>query len=130
MKNKFPNCGIKALPHIDSKVKWFKDKYVVVSEMVNKTLGFQWDDKTKMVQCEKQSFADFVKNHPKAGGLRRTPFPCLDRLDHVFGDDRANGIASKLPDDSFKNLEEIVNLVNDNSDDDGLTQPPTAKKMP
>ncbi|KAK1391808.1 hypothetical protein POM88_010864 [Heracleum sosnowskyi] len=129
MNNKFPNCGLKALPHIDSKVKWFKDKYVVVSEMVNKTSGFQWDDKTKMIQCEKQAFDDFVKNHPKAGGLWRTPFPYLEKLDNVFGVDRANGIASELPEDSINNLEEIVNLANDNSDDDGLPQPPAAKKI-
>ncbi|XP_074366131.1 uncharacterized protein LOC141707061 [Apium graveolens] len=116
LNNKFPNYGLKAFPHIDSKVKWFKDKYAVVSEMVNKTSGFQWDDKTKMIQCEKQAFDYFLKNHPKAGGLLRTPFPYLDKLDHVFGIDRANGMSSELPEDSIKNLEEIVNLDNDKSE--------------
>ncbi|XP_074331601.1 uncharacterized protein LOC141668567 [Apium graveolens] len=129
LNNKFPNCGLKAFPHIYSKVKWFKDKYAVVSEIVNKISGFQLDDKTKMIQCEKQAFDDFLKNHPKAGGLWRTPFPYLDKLDHVFGIDRANGMASELPEDSIKNLEEIVNLDNDKSDDDSVPQPPNAKKI-
>ncbi|KAK1381065.1 hypothetical protein POM88_027809 [Heracleum sosnowskyi] len=104
MNNKFPNSGLKALPHIDSKVKWFKDKYVVISEMI-------------------------LSRITQAGGLWRTPFPYLEKLDHVFGVDRANGIASELPEDSINNLEEIVNLANDNSDDDGLPQPPAAKKI-
>ncbi|KAL8114152.1 hypothetical protein AgCh_021137 [Apium graveolens] len=70
-----------------------------------------------------------LSNHPKAGGLWRTPFPYLDKLDHVFGIDRANGMASELPEDSIKNLEEIVNLDNDKSDDDSVPQPPNAKKI-
>ncbi|KAL2930510.1 ATP-dependent DNA helicase II subunit 1, partial [Bienertia sinuspersici] len=49
LNNKFPNYGLKAIPHIESKFKWFKDKYTVVSEMVNKTSGFQWDDGNKMI---------------------------------------------------------------------------------
>ena len=61
LNTKFPGCGLKAIPHIESKFKWFKDKYAVVSEMVNKTSGFQWDDQTKMIQCEKQAYDDFCK---------------------------------------------------------------------
>lgn len=129
LNTKFPGCDLKAMPHIESKLKWFKDKYAVVSEMVNKTSGFQWNDQTKMIQCEKQAYDDFCKNHPKAGGLWRTPFPYLDKLDIIFGIDRANGIASELPEDSINNLEDIVNLSNDNSDDDSLPQPPAAKKI-
>ncbi|KAL1823642.1 hypothetical protein ACET3Z_010420 [Daucus carota] len=89
----------------------------------------EWDDQTKMIQCEKQAYDDFCKNHPKAGGLWRTPFPYLDKLDIIFGLDRANGTASELPEDSINNLEDIVNLANDESDDESPPQPPVAKKI-
>ncbi|XP_057247442.1 uncharacterized protein LOC130589851 [Beta vulgaris subsp. vulgaris] len=144
LNTKFPGCGLKAVPHIESKSKWFKDKYAVVFEMLNKTSGFQWDDQTKMIKCERQAYDDFCKTHPKAGGLWKTPFPYLDKLDDIYGIDRANGLASELPEDSITNLEkETVNLNDDNSDDDSIdisqspysavndtsSQPPPAKKM-
>ncbi|KAL2897700.1 HMG-CoA reductase inhibitor bumarsin [Bienertia sinuspersici] len=104
LNTKFPGCGIKAIPHIESKFKWFKDKYAIVSEMVNKISGFQWDEKTSTIQCERQAYDDFCKTHPKAGGLWKTPFPYLSKLDDIFGVDRANGLASELPEDSIHNL--------------------------
>ena len=58
---KFPACGLKAVPHIESKVKWFKDKYAVVNEMIIRTSGFKWDDEKKMIQCERQAYDDFCK---------------------------------------------------------------------
>ncbi|KAL2940293.1 HMG-CoA reductase inhibitor bumarsin [Bienertia sinuspersici] len=143
LNTKFPGCGIKVIPHIESKFKWFKDKYAIVSEMVNKTSGFQWDEKTSTIQCERQAYDDFCKTHPKAGGLWKTPFPYLSKLDDIFGVDRANGLASELPEDSIHNLEkEVVPLDND-SDNEDLSftrspasatdytqpQPPPAKRM-
>ncbi|KAK9714721.1 hypothetical protein RND81_06G114600 [Saponaria officinalis] len=143
LNNKFPGCGLKDVPHIESKYKWFKYKYPVVSKMVSGTSGFQWDDQTKMIKCERQAYEDFCKTHPKAGGLWRTPFPYLEKLDEVFGLNRATGITSELPNDSINNLEqETVNLDNDSDDDDTSiyqshfsvasdtqSQPPPAKKM-
>ncbi|KAL2942839.1 Apolipophorin-3 [Bienertia sinuspersici] len=61
LNNKLLDCGLKANPHIESKFKCFKDKYTVVSKMVNKTLGFQWDDNNKMIKCERQAYDDFCK---------------------------------------------------------------------
>ncbi|KAK9688648.1 hypothetical protein RND81_09G000800 [Saponaria officinalis] len=122
----------------------FPDKYAIVSELVNKTSGFQWDDQSKMIKCERQAYEDFCKTHPKAGGLWMTLFLYLDKLDEVFGVDRATGISSELPDDSITNLEnETIDLDNDNSDDDNVyvyqsplsfptddqPQPPPTKKM-
>ncbi|KAK9705671.1 hypothetical protein RND81_07G075100 [Saponaria officinalis] len=144
LNTKFPGCGLKAVPHIESKYKWVKDKYAVVSERVSRTSGFQWDDQTKMIKCERQAYEDFCKTHPKAGGLWRTHFPYLEKLYEVFGLDRATGITSELPNDSINNHEqETMNLDNDSDDDDDTSiyqsyfsvasdtqsQPPPAKKM-
>uniref|UniRef100_A0A803NAK1 Myb/SANT-like domain-containing protein n=1 Tax=Chenopodium quinoa TaxID=63459 RepID=A0A803NAK1_CHEQI len=86
LNNKFPGCSLKAIPHIKSKFKWFKDKYAIVSETVNKTSGFQWDDETKMIQCERQAYDDFRK-HPS---FQKT-IHCLEKetipLDNESDDD-------------------------------------------
>ena len=60
MNAKCPGSGLKANPHIDSKTKWFRDKYNVLNEMF-RTSGFSWDDTTKMIKCERQSYDDFCK---------------------------------------------------------------------
>jgi len=60
MNAKCPGSGLKAYPHIDSKTKWFRDKYNVLMEMF-RTSGFTWDDTTKMIKCERQSYDDFCK---------------------------------------------------------------------
>ncbi|KAK1348685.1 hypothetical protein POM88_054932 [Heracleum sosnowskyi] len=99
MQNKFPGSDLRAFPHFDSKVKWFKDKYGVICEM----------------------------NYPKAGGLWMTHFPYIDKLDLIFGVDKTNDTTSELPEDSIQNLEETVNLDNDYSDDDAPLQPPVKK---
>ncbi|KAL2945482.1 Patatin-like phospholipase domain-containing protein 5 [Bienertia sinuspersici] len=67
LNTKFPGCDIKAIPHIESKFKWFKDKYPIVSEMVNKTSGFQLDEKTSTIQCERQAYDDFCKDKTDLG---------------------------------------------------------------
>ncbi|KAL2894317.1 Acetyl-CoA decarbonylase/synthase complex subunit beta [Bienertia sinuspersici] len=70
-------------------------------------------------------FASF-KNHPKAGGLWKTRFPYLDKLEKIFGVDRANGVTSKLLEDSIHNLEkETINLNNDNDDEEFVSCSPS-----
>ena len=60
LNEKFPNCGLKAYPHINLKTKWFRYKYNAIIEMVS-TSGFSWDDTTKMIKCERQSYKEFCK---------------------------------------------------------------------
>ena len=60
MNEKFPGCGLKAVPHIESKIKWFKDKHNVLTEML-RTSGFSWDNEKNMIVCERQSYEDFCR---------------------------------------------------------------------
>jgi len=117
---KCPGSGLKAYPHIDSKTKWFRDKYNVLMEMFS-TSGFTWDDATKMIKCEIQSYDNFCKvylliifnfafipifnmllflkyylilqNHKHAKGLGGVPFPFLDELGKIFGADKATRVS-------------------------------------
>ena len=47
-----PNSGIKASPHIDSKIRsWKKKQYGIVFDMLN-TSGFGWNDTKKCVEVD------------------------------------------------------------------------------
>ncbi|KAK1398190.1 hypothetical protein POM88_008053 [Heracleum sosnowskyi] len=39
MQNKFPGSDLRVFPHFDSKVKWFKNKYGVICEMLDLIFG-------------------------------------------------------------------------------------------
>ena len=56
----FPKCGLKVEPHISSRIKYWTDKFNSLVEMLSLS-GFGWDDVTKMLQCEKSVYDDWVK---------------------------------------------------------------------
>ena len=60
MNAKCLRSGLKANLHIEPKTKWFREKYNVLNEML-RTSGFSWDDITKIINCERQSYDDFCK---------------------------------------------------------------------
>ena len=42
LNQKLPNCGLKASPHIDSKIRKWKKQYRLMFDMLN-TSGFGWN---------------------------------------------------------------------------------------
>ncbi|KAL2894374.1 Prolipoprotein diacylglyceryl transferase [Bienertia sinuspersici] len=76
MNEIFLGRGLKAVLHIESKIKWFTDKYNVLTKMFCKS-GFLWDNEKYMIICERQSYEDVC------------------RLAIIFGADRANGVQSE-----------------------------------
>ncbi|KAL2937440.1 Mediator of RNA polymerase II transcription subunit 26 [Bienertia sinuspersici] len=105
MNEKFPGCGLKVVPHIESKIKWFKDKYNVLSEMF-RTSGFSWDNEKHMIQ------------HKNAQGLWNVPFPFYEQLAIIFGADRATGVQSETFVQAIDNQEETIELDKGDSDED------------
>ncbi|KAJ8441778.1 hypothetical protein Cgig2_009024 [Carnegiea gigantea] len=59
--------------------KWFRDKYNVLMEMLRTSI-FTWDDTTKMIKCERQSYDDFWKSF---GADRATRASCEDYVEVV-----------------------------------------------
>ena len=62
INEKLPSCGLKASPHIESRVKVLKKHYFAIFEMMGPAAsGFGWNDKDKMIVVEKEIFKEWVK---------------------------------------------------------------------
>ncbi|KAK9713818.1 hypothetical protein RND81_06G053100 [Saponaria officinalis] len=118
LNQKFLGCEIKAVPHIESKIKWFKDKYNVLTEMF-RTFGFSWDDEKHMIKYERQSYDDFCRQNKNAHGLWNVFFPYFDKLAIIYGPDRATGTNSETFAQAVDNQQnKVIDLSRDESDKD------------
>ncbi|KAL5789535.1 hypothetical protein ACOSQ2_004423 [Xanthoceras sorbifolium] len=108
-----PNCGLKANPHIESKLKFWKKQYGVVYDMLN-TSGFGWNDVRKCVEVDSdEAWKSYVQHHKQAEGFRGKHFPLYERLANIFGKDRATGKMAQTPDQQAADLEEGDNFSNE-----------------
>ena len=57
---KLPHCGLKAEPHIDSRLKHWSEKYSAMAEMLGIS-GFGWDSEKKMLQVERIVYEEWIK---------------------------------------------------------------------
>ncbi|KAK2654659.1 hypothetical protein Ddye_014515 [Dipteronia dyeriana] len=64
-----PGCGLRAQPHIDSRIKLLKKQYHAISEMLGPSAsGFGWNDDLKCVVVEKNVFDEWVKDRANGQG--------------------------------------------------------------
>ncbi|XP_024022167.1 uncharacterized protein LOC21400367 [Morus notabilis] len=90
MEGKLPGCGLKASPHIESRIKTLKSKYFALSEMLSHR-GFGWNDKQMMLICDKRVYNEWVKSHREANGLYGKPFLHYETLKEIYCKERASG---------------------------------------
>lgn len=57
-----PGCGLKASPHIDSRLKTLVGKFRAILQMLG-TSGFKWDDEKHMVSVEKSVYDNLQGMH-------------------------------------------------------------------
>ncbi|KAG6473578.1 hypothetical protein ZIOFF_067495 [Zingiber officinale] len=112
MAAKLPSSCLKATPHIESRYKLLKRQFHAITEMLNHSSGFGWNDVEKCIITTKDVFDDWVKSHPAAIGLRNKEFRHLDDLMFVWGKDHATRANAETPADAV----EEINLCDEEVD--------------
>ena len=61
LEQKFPGCGIKVKPHIESTMKRLRTTYATIYDMLNQS-GFGWDDEKKMIKVDSDHvWTEYIK---------------------------------------------------------------------
>ncbi|KAJ9547303.1 hypothetical protein OSB04_019846 [Centaurea solstitialis] len=115
---RLPNFDKEVIPHIDSRIKYLKNKYNPLSEMLMQS-GCQWDDVEHKLNCEKQWYDDWCKTHKNASGLWNFKFPYLQKLDLVWGRDRATGLKAEDISQACEDISNNKNVFLCSSDSEG-----------
>ncbi|KAH6785232.1 hypothetical protein C2S51_037687 [Perilla frutescens var. frutescens] len=110
-----PNSGLKAKPHIESRIKMLKKDFHIVYDMLNgpNTSGFGMDPIKKCVTAEKPVWDAYLKSRPAYATWMNKPFPFYDDLLVIFGKDRATGSNAEGPNDMMEEIQKETN-INDN----------------
>ncbi|XP_048495827.2 uncharacterized protein LOC125495195 [Beta vulgaris subsp. vulgaris] len=121
IKRELPDCGLRADPHIESRIKHWSEKYSALAEMLSLS-GFGWDDEKKMLQVEKKVFDEWAKTHKRAKEMYGVPFPHYDILAEIYAKDKATGDMSESFYGAVKNMnseieKEPLTLESDEEDD-------------
>ncbi|CAN1802360.1 hypothetical protein LINPERHAP1_LOCUS23339 [Linum perenne] len=100
MKTFIPGCSMKVTPHIKSRHRPFKNKYIEITEEKNGgASGFGWDESKQQIVADDDVYQSWAKRFPGEKGLNKRPFPYYDQLARIFGLDRAVGGESESPTD-------------------------------
>ncbi|XP_028097428.1 uncharacterized protein LOC114297232 [Camellia sinensis] len=98
-------ANLRASPHIDSKIKFWRKQYNALQDMLNMS-GFGWNDEQKMVLVDSDDvWKNYVRRVPDAKGMRNRPFPFYEDWLILFGKDRATGELAEDPADAVAAME-------------------------
>ncbi|KAK9098579.1 hypothetical protein Syun_025624 [Stephania yunnanensis] len=137
LKTTCPNSGIKARPHIESRLKSLNKDWFIVNDVIcgirHGTSGFGFDSTSNMVTAPEDVWEYYPRNYPEARPWRLKSFPHYENCCIIFRNDRATGEEARAPENAF----EDVNDVHDSSStSEPLTVPteefdatPTSSRM-
>ncbi|KAI4349719.1 hypothetical protein L6164_010279 [Bauhinia variegata] len=101
MKNVFPGITLN-VRQVVNKMKRWSSKLNEVVDMMN-TSGFGWDDTRKCVMVDShQVLLEYLEKHPKVGNHVNKEFKEFERLQGIFGKDRANGLGAESAADAIE----------------------------
>ncbi|XP_074556981.1 uncharacterized protein At2g29880-like [Curcuma longa] len=112
-----PGHGIKAKPHIESRLRTFQKLHNVVHDMLYGvgSSGFGWDSEKKCVTAENDVWVEYLKTHPDAEQFRYKSLPYYEELSIILGGDRASGKDAQVPADIVEELEKVADENDDES---------------
>ncbi|KAK9137909.1 hypothetical protein Sjap_008503 [Stephania japonica] len=114
-----PDSGIRAKPHIESRLKYLKTGRGIVNDMIqvikDGSSGFGFDSTSSMIIASDDVWEDYLKNFPTAKDWRNKSFPHYEKCCFIFGNDRVTGEDTRGPDD----------VLGDGDDTDSSTESET-----
>ncbi|OWM83635.1 hypothetical protein CDL15_Pgr004064 [Punica granatum] len=102
---KLTNCGIKARPHVESRLKTLKREWAIVYDMMLNIIGFGWDSTRKMVMAEDDVWETYVATHKEAAPFKLRSFPHFEELSMIYAKGRATGKDAQAVEDILQELE-------------------------
>ncbi|KAA8538077.1 hypothetical protein F0562_027685 [Nyssa sinensis] len=120
---KLPGAGIKAKPHIESRIKTMKRDFNIVYDMLYgpNTSGFGWDNDRKCVVAESPVWEEYIKSHKGAAVFKNKSLPHFEELLIIFGKDRATGKNAETAADVVEELDK-EGAENETNTGDGLDE--------
>ncbi|XP_063937062.1 uncharacterized protein LOC135147719 [Daucus carota subsp. sativus] len=114
-----PRSGLKATPHIDSRLKTLVSKFRAIAQMLS-TSGFMWDDDKKMISVDRSVYDEYCKTHTTCKNLYGVAFPHFHELMTIYGKDYATGKPAEGFVDAVNNMEKTapVQVTLDSSDEE------------
>ncbi|KAJ0966322.1 hypothetical protein J5N97_027460 [Dioscorea zingiberensis] len=101
--------------NVENRLRTLKIKYQELKKVMALS-GVGWNDSSKMLVLEDESYRTYVESHPKAKDLLNKLIPHYDDLRMVCGDDHATGEFARSIFDRFGS---------DEADTEGNNEPPT-----
>ncbi|KDO57232.1 hypothetical protein CISIN_1g022123mg [Citrus sinensis] len=103
LETKLPGCGIKAKPHIESRIKTLKMQFRTLHDMLTgpNCRGFNWDPQRKIVTAEKAVWDAYIQ----AANFKNKAFPHYEDLCTIYGKDHATGRNAVAPADVVEKIE-------------------------
>ncbi|GJT11013.1 RNA-directed DNA polymerase, eukaryota [Tanacetum coccineum] len=88
-----PNSGLKADPHIKSRLKTLKNNFIIVNDILadKDTNGFSWDPERCRLTASDQVWNDYIKANKNGPHLKDKTFPFYEKLSVIFGKERGMG---------------------------------------
>ncbi|XP_058181315.1 uncharacterized protein LOC131299752 [Rhododendron vialii] len=85
LKKRLPRTTLKAQPNIESKVKNWKDKYAVITD-ITRLSGFGWNHTTNSIVVDDENvWKEYEKSNSKAKGMNGKSFPMYESWQFLFG---------------------------------------------